>query len=88
MMCPKYQRLSELERCKCIPTCEYAEIFTDEKLCNVAKSKSVNFGTAKEGETCGLYGDSRETIISDCAEDFQCMESEDGTLEESSKCVP
>ena len=80
MMCPKYQKLSELERCKCIPLCEYAEIFTDDKVCNAAKSKSFNFGSVKEGETCGFYGSTGEQF-SNCAEDLECMESEDGTPE-------
>ena len=33
MMCPYGQKLSELERCKCIPLCEYAELFTDDNVC-------------------------------------------------------
>ena len=42
MMCPRGQRLSELEMCKCIPLCEYDSLFFDKDLCRMPKLMSAD----------------------------------------------
>ena len=42
---------------------------------------------SKEGETCGLWGSTGQTLP-DCASDLFCMSPEDGLLGAPNKCVP
>ena len=85
-LCPEGEKLSELEMCKCIPLCEYQELFTDDNICRAAKS--FNFGTAQEGETCEGFNESTGEPYPECAKDLQCMQTTEMTLPGmGNKCV-
>ena len=77
MMCPDGQKLSELETCKCIPSCEYEELTSDQKFCQVAKTmKEVPTGTAQEGETCEGFDERTGEPFPYCAAGLDCKRGE------------
>ena len=86
IMCPDNQILSPLEMCNCIDQCEYDEMFTDDAICNQAKSVSRK---AQAGETCEGFNEKTGEPFPSCDRGLECKQTCEFSIPGAcNTCVP